>query len=197
MELRNPAGFGLRVDFEFRQDRWMHRIHCLGVGRTHRLLLASVEGTSSDRWPPSPPLQELVIERRSDPSAEGNAPQAALTRRVALLLGRAGSGHWSASLELFNDPVRLVVDVACRSAERPEFIGSSFLSSNAPFRRADVRDQLELWRDTATIVALTLSAGKLHLSPANPLEVRICPEPLDPPATWRWCYSIAIKVAAA
>ena len=57
------------------------------IAAKSRPLLESIEGTATDDWPPSPPLQSLSIETLPD------------GRRVALLVGMAGRSHWSASIE--------------------------------------------------------------------------------------------------
>jgi hypothetical protein len=46
---------------------------------------------------------------------------------VVLFLGRAGSSHWSASIEIDEAVNSIRFDVACRLHERPEWLGSTYL----------------------------------------------------------------------
>ena len=95
----------LRVVFEWHGDRFGHFIqrHMLGRWIT---VLGSLEGTPNDEWPLSPPLQTLHIEERPD------GP-------VALLIGRAGSSHWSTSILALTDRGGFLFDLACRAQVRP------------------------------------------------------------------------------
>lgn len=108
--LRMAAG-DLEVVFEWEGDRWRHRIAHRG-----RLVAESVEGPGDggdDRWPRSPALQEV--------SAGGG------DRPVLLAVGSAGRSHFSASVAA--DPSRpdtVLVEVACRVHERPEWLGSTY-----------------------------------------------------------------------
>lgn len=109
--LRLAAG-DLEVVFEWAGDRWGHRIVHRG-----RLVAESVEGagpTGDPRWPLSPALQEV--------SAGGTAD-----RPVLLAVGAAGRSHFSASVAA--DPTRpdtAVVEVACRTHEPAEWLGSTY-----------------------------------------------------------------------
>jgi len=80
---------GLRVVFIRQGDRYAHRIEVFDAA-DWRPAWESLEGTADDVWPPSPPLQQLHVERR----AEGP---------VALLVGMAGRTHWSAAVEVVRD----------------------------------------------------------------------------------------------
>jgi hypothetical protein len=91
----------LQVQFARRGDRYAHEI-CLRRGGAWVAVLSSVEGTPDDAWPHSPPLQSLHVERRAD------------GRQVALLVGMAGKGHWSASVELDAAGEQARFEVACR-----------------------------------------------------------------------------------
>jgi hypothetical protein len=93
-----PGGDKLSVVFERVTDRYQHTILYSG-----QPLLRSVEGSASDPWPASPPLQSLSLETLPD------------GRRVALLVGMAGRGHWSASVEADQAGGAFAFDIACRS----------------------------------------------------------------------------------
>lgn len=91
----------LRVRFWFCEDRYAHEVW-LAVGGSWIVVLASVEGSPSEDWPASPPLQSLHFERLG------------MANQSALLVGMAGKSHWSASIEL--DPTGNCArfDIACR-----------------------------------------------------------------------------------
>jgi len=67
-------------------DRFGHVI-ALAEGDARIELLRSVEGDHTHSWPPSPPLQEVHLEQRGDGAS------------IALAVGKAGSSHWSLSVE--------------------------------------------------------------------------------------------------
>ena len=103
MDIRDRATLEagrLRVLFERRGDRIAHRIVWVD-GEAEQPLLASVEGSPEQDWPPSPALQEGRIETSSG-------------RSVAMLVGMAGKSHWSMSVEADTEANQLTFDVACR-----------------------------------------------------------------------------------
>ncbi len=105
----------LRLQFDWQQDRHQMQlwrdVETDGVLASESLL-TSVEGTHN-RWPPSPPLQSLAIEERSE-------------QMVALAVGMAGGAHWSVSVETLPEPLALRFDYACRLNEAADFLGSTF-----------------------------------------------------------------------
>lgn len=115
LEALDPQGFGLRVVFTRHGDRWQHAIERVqeGQGQT---ALQSIEGDSNDEWPTSPPFQELSQETLPD------------GRTVLFLVGRAGTSHWSASVESALDPPSLLFDIACRHSQLPQQLGSAYQS---------------------------------------------------------------------
>jgi hypothetical protein len=103
----------LRVRFRFFQDRFAHDVW-LSDGTTWVCVLQSVEGSPSDDWPASPPLQSLHFERRDE-------------RQLALAVGMAGHSHWSASIELDPREQCAKFDIACRSrGAMAPWLGSSY-----------------------------------------------------------------------
>lgn len=106
-------GHGLRVVFTRQGDRWQHVLERV-EGEAVTRLLQSSEGSASDDWPASPPFQELSQETLPD------------GRTVLFLVGRAGTSHWSASVEAAVDPPQLVFDIACRHSQTPRQLGSAY-----------------------------------------------------------------------
>jgi hypothetical protein len=117
IESIDAYGHGLRVAFERRGDRMGHVIAAVtsrgSSNETVMPLLASIEGDSSQLWPPSAPLQSLSIERR-------------IASEVALLVGMAGKSHWSASVEAIEGERRIEFDLACRVGGTAERLGSRY-----------------------------------------------------------------------
>ena len=116
-------GWGVRVVFERKADRYAHEIQCF-LGHNTTSLLCSLEGGADRRWPESPPLQQLSIEERGDGS------------RLALLVGMAGQSHWSASVHAEIERPRVEFDIACLARESPTWLGSSYRLERAS-RAAD------------------------------------------------------------
>jgi len=106
---------GIRVALFRQRDRFAHSISCLAA---EEVLCRSIEGDDNQRWPPSPPLQQLSVEERP----EG---------RVALLVGMAGRSHWSASYHLQDQS--LIVDVACRCSRGDDsWLGTTYEAYGSP-----------------------------------------------------------------
>jgi hypothetical protein len=153
----------LRVVFRWRGDRYGHTIERLIDGNWWPLL-ESIEGTADDDWPPSPVLQSLHIERR--PSGP-----------VALLVGQAGSSHWSASVEADWDRSELVFDVACRVTRCDSQVGSTYRA---------------LQPDTDSLIALVARLNDSIVSAKGDSDWTIGPGRIaEAPATIQWRYSIA------
>ena len=94
----------LAVEFHRHNDRWAHEIRIRAEeGQSQSLVATSIEGTVSDHWPPSPPLQEISQEH--------------VNGRPALMgVGMAGRSHWSLSVsqaDLNNGQQALLFDWAC------------------------------------------------------------------------------------
>lgn len=123
-------------------------------------LLESIEGTPDDDWPPSPALQELHLEERPD------------GRRLALLVGMAGTSHWSLSVEL--DPVqrRALFDVACRVKRPPGKLGSAY-------------------RQLTGAVTPTNIASASEASQLAHRRIEADVDRIAVPATVRWRYAIS------
>ena len=161
------------VEFTRRGDRLAHVISQLVDGQA-RPLLSSIEGTPSDEWPPSPPLQEVHFESRSGVE-------------LALPVGMAGKSHWSISIELCVATGRLTFDVACRVRSVPEFLGSTY-AILAPAGRDDMHSEPNWKLEVEPIEGqvanqIGRSATELCIT-AGPTIDRL-------PATVRWRYVLS------
>ncbi|MBI1900126.1 MAG: hypothetical protein HYS13_03290 [Planctomycetia bacterium] len=212
---RTLLGGGFRVDLCRLADRYAHVILVVAGGEVGAAggelgaaggelgaaggeyvpLLQSVEGTAKEEWPPSPPLQELLVQ----PHALGG--------ETALLVGMAGGSHWSAGIELPNAGP-LAVDVACRVSKKPGPMASGLLTADyllAPdvrleldgpppcptgslvFPGGSVRVELE----SADAREVAITAASRDGGPALSFIVRASPGncPGDWPRTIRWRYT--------
>jgi hypothetical protein len=103
----------IEVAFVREGDRWTHAVRCRGA-----TLCTSLEGAwpagGDPRWPASPALQEVT------PAAAGGRP-------ALLAVGHAGRSHYSASVAADPDDAdSLRFEIACRIAEEPGWVGSTY-----------------------------------------------------------------------
>ena len=104
------------VTFTWTGDRWSHEVVIRDLG-AWRSVEGACLGTGDDRWPASPVLVEL-------------APLATPRGRAILGVGKAGRSHFSASVGPDPDhPGQVRFEVACRLAERPVWLGSTYASA--------------------------------------------------------------------
>lgn len=157
----------LRVDFRWRDDRFVQELFVDSVAAG-----ISVEGDAHDDWPSSPPLQQLSLEKINDSSVilgVGAAGRSHWSISVEVIPSVPENGviangvPESGVLEsgvLENrgdgDPVgpaghargsKIKFELACRSKERPAFIGSSYqladsIAVTVDEGASDVRDRL-------------------------------------------------------
>ena len=184
----NREAVGLQVVFTRHGDRYRHSVQLCRQGQLPVLLLVSEEGASDQRWPASPPLQQLSLEQLSlEPGLGGDR------RPVALLLGMAGAGHWSMSVE--SSARAIEFDVACRGRVADEPIGSSYLlqlpaqrqptSGDAVLSADGVTVRLQVKRVTNhELPRIELAQGRLSIG--VPVEV------LEGTATVRWKYRVVL-----
>jgi hypothetical protein len=182
IEALDARGDGLRVTFFWRVDRYAHRIERIEAGSSVPLL-ESLEGSDLDCWPASPPLQQLSMESLPD------------GRAVALLVGMAGSSHWSLTVERDPSDASLLFDAACRVKAPAETLGSAY--------RSFVRHELSrgaglLHRPGGTghpaaveLVVLDGAAPPRLETDVRGLHIRM-PAEIAPPATVRWKYRMKI-----
>lgn len=160
---------GLRVRFFRRGDRYAHEIWLADGGRWLPAL-SSVEGSPQDDWPASPPFQSLNVEGR-----EG--------RPVALLVGMAGTSHWSASAQI--DPLVPCVyfDVAARvRALNAGPLGSTYRVGP---ETSDAR------ADCLLAIELSSGLGPAHVEQDGPLvRVAVAAAADSAARTIRWGYRL-------
>lgn len=179
LNAKNADGVGLQVRFSWRQDRHCHTISLLVDDRPIPVF-ESVEGSSLDVWPPSPPLQQRSVEELRPAT------------KVALLVGMAGKSHWSMSVEPANDRAGFVFDVACRSGETAGQLGSGYLLLADGLRTDGDHDatidvagrslQIHCDRDGQTVAKVL----------DGPLGPRVEPMTINPGGTTRWRYRIEL-----
>lgn len=83
-------------------DRFAHAISIANADGTENVVLESVEGDDQQDSPPSPPIQDLSLEKRA-------------RTHVALGVGMAGESIWSVSFEAFLGQGRIECDIACNA----------------------------------------------------------------------------------
>jgi hypothetical protein len=105
-----------RVEFFPWKDRIAHRVEIRRGGASQ--MWESVEGDQQQNWPPSPPFQDISIERIHESN-------------VALLVGMAGKSHWSLSVDIDAERGSIRFDVACRIADVAEQLRSSYRGPTA------------------------------------------------------------------
>ena len=170
---------GLRVVFFRSGDRSAHRVEtCDAASNEWHATLESLEGEPGDEWPPSPPFQQLHVERRP-------------TGLIVFLIGMAGRTHWSAAVEVAADRRSIQFDVAARVQLTPIQLGSEYLPSPQDTERGvDLPSPLE-----GEGAGVRGNGVRLELS--SPLlrdDRRIEPTTAETvPATIAWRYAVAVK----
>jgi hypothetical protein len=174
------AAARLQISFERRQDRFCHAIEVLNEVGTLEPWLASIEGTEHQLWPASPVLQTLHVEDRG-----GGA-------QVALLVGMAGRSHWSMSVEVHREREELLFDVACRTRENPEFLGSTYDVVEQRLTTRQTAGQLQLARGDNWLEldgGGAPGASTLDWSSTGRITIVASADPVSGPTTHRWRYS--------
>ncbi|MEK6246783.1 MAG: hypothetical protein N2C12_01305, partial [Planctomycetales bacterium] len=148
-------------------------------------ILASMEGSGDQSWPPSPPLQSLDIQSQGD-------------RETALLLGMAGSGHWSVAVELDTRNERLSVDIACR-------IKNLQVEQSGPDMRSSYRTMLQPVRasdNQARIGEILVSSNRQQNDEYQNSSIQVLEDGIEivpcivatrSPITLRWWYEMTIS----
>ena len=171
---------GLRATLAWVDDRFVQQIDWVAGNQAFRLM-ESVEGAADDAWPPSPALQQMSVENRSQ------------NRQVALMVGMAGQNHWSVSIE--NDPQerKLTFDVACRIAEESSKLGTQYRTTSAiTLLSNDHGVEVAVAGRRCQLILESTGRGESDLIQHRKGIIRIVPtEKLSTyPNTVRWKYSL-------
>ncbi len=173
-EVAFHAGNNLLLRFTRLADRWAHTVEFRRSSEALCRLQSQEFGEDAD-WPLSPPWQNLQRTKGADGGD------------LVLLVGMAGSSHWSAAVEADPTGRKFVFDVACRTTKPPRFLGSNYLLAAASagggqrsleilqieiLPMPDVLERCELWRSNERF------------------ELRVATNTLKLPQTIRWRYSI-------
>ncbi len=167
----------LEISFVRQQDRIAHavRFHDQSLP-----FMQSAEGSDQDDWPASPALRDLHLESRPD------------GRQVILLVGMAGTSHWSASFEIDSAKATIVADIACRVHQPPSALGSNYSAAAGVW---SVTKQVAVAKNTdctaMAVLSVETAGSELHSSPSG---LRISPtltcDQSAYPRTIQWHYRL-------
>jgi hypothetical protein len=177
----------LRLVLEQVGDRVSHFVEIVAADGWLHAELQSVEGTSAEPFPPSPPLQSCSVEEFRP------------GQRAAFLVGMAGKGHWSASMEAIPGKGTLVFDFACRIPSAPAWLGTTYrLEGISP-------DCIAVDNSGSTaLLNLADSTAVLRAEPTSSVSPRIrfsegllavecdIAAPVRGPTTFRWRYCLVL-----
>jgi hypothetical protein len=185
------------VVLEQAADRVGHRIEVLlpGAADTPSVLaeLRSLEGTSHELWPPSPPLQSCSLQEIQP------------AQTAAFLVGMAGKSHWSASIETIPGQAEVVFDVACRVSQIPDWLGSTYSPSVVRVKdqhSMQVQSPVAILRIGGHFLSVRIepmgneAPPAMNLTSDGGLQIACCiGAPVLRPTTFRWRYSVRIGQA--
>jgi hypothetical protein len=187
-------GRGLAVEFWHEGSQIAHRVLAVGLDGERVPLLESVQDDQSLVWPRSPVLQGLNVDdlHRSDPSLEAE-------QSPAMLIGTAGDGHWSLTIEPYSDQskVGLEFDVACRVRSLPPRLTSCYrISETVKTSETDSGLQLDCRIGEFLLQILPVESQSnhhlCHMGIENDSVQIIRDTSLNEtlPATLRWRYGV-------
>ena len=184
----NANGLGVRAEFLTLGDRIAHRLVACDKQGNSATLLETVEDDLQTDWPDSPVFQELHLETLPDDSG----------RQAAMLVGKAGDGHWSLVVrpEESESRVGIVLEAACRVKSVPANLGSAYtlgkgiestaneMSTNLKSRLGEFGlEVLPVGQDTCSTCQLSLQDHRLEINTGE-LEIDRLP------TTIQWRYGI-------
>lgn len=165
----------LVVVMTFVEDRFATQINVATVDATVPLLV-SIEGTSSDIWPPSGALQE-VLEQSNDDG------------RYLAGVGRAGKSHWSTIVSTPDAEGTVDFDFACRIKTAPDWIGSTYqVLLNNPAMMGESQVQYKLPGQAGSLVCESPYGADIQLTEPQQLTITPSETSKDLPRTERWGY---------
>ncbi len=176
---------GLRVDFLSVGDCFAHRVVAVARDGQSMNLIESVEGNFHLSWPQSPILQSL---NSCCDSEEVSA---------AMLIGAAGAGHWSLTVERSEIPCGLMFDVACRVKSLPPSLSSTYKIADR-VKVEQTHNSLELGTFLGDCVLRPIAAEEPGVPQPCRMEVDTnlvrfnCETDFSdsPPQTLRWRYGL-------
>ncbi|MBC8352738.1 MAG: hypothetical protein H8E66_12150 [Planctomycetes bacterium] len=175
----NTDGLGLQVQFFWHQDRHCHTISLL-VDDRRIPVFESVEGSNVEDWPPSPALQQLSVEELRPDTL------------VGLLVGMAGKSHYSISIEPTSGRAAFVFDVACRSSEPPEQLGSGYLLVAHGLTPDGDHDAIISVEGRTMVIRCDRDGETTAKIKDDQLGTRIEPAMINSGGTTRWRYTIEL-----
>ncbi|MDA7978103.1 MAG: hypothetical protein MPJ50_04955 [Pirellulales bacterium] len=167
----------LRLEFHRSADRYAHSLKCVNDGVPCELM-ASIEGQGTERFPPSPPLQQLHFEEHGG-------------KQVAMLVGMAEGNHWSAAISAENESLEF--DIACHTSAR--LVAHEYSSLGSTYHAIPTAKL----KKTDNGILLQLAAARVLVQTSQFTEVdltrgTLCLRPLagspHPTSTLRWRYLI-------
>jgi hypothetical protein len=161
--IAGPSGARLRAAFAECDGRIVGSVFLEHDAQSVEVLREILAG--GEAWPLSPPWQELHVH-----AAESG-------ERALMLVGRAGTSHWSMTVSA-DDALRgIVFDVACRVRSQPDFLGSTY-DALSPLASKIEFQPLSIGVSTALVEQ-------------HPASIIIRPRvSIQPPATVRWKYCV-------
>lgn len=170
-------------------DRFAHEVLVLVGGQSQRLL-SSVEGDDQTDAPPSPPIQDLSVERRP----EGD---------VALGVGMAGPSLWSFSVQAFPRQGRIRFDIACNHRQGPALPCSSYREAddlNGELLPSTTQPSSWSWpvgqqREWGLSLAVAdFSEPPITIARVSDQQFSLRSDAMaSPPKTYRWGYEITLS----
>ena len=177
-------GVRLRLEFVWRNDRFVQEISIIRTSGFALPVLQSIEGSPHADWPPSPPFQSVSITELTD------------GRAAALLVGMAGGSHWSASIETLKDEATLRFDVACRIHGLSRGLGNRYSCHTDDTRVYVAADEsyAEIrGKDASVIIVPDRSLSKLSGEVAGQIGIVPIEETKPNTRTVRWKFDVLVR----
>jgi hypothetical protein len=190
----DQSGRGLTVEFRHENDRITHRVVGTDLDGDSVTLMESVQGDFHLAWPCSPVLQGLNVNdlRQDDPAIDNQ-------HSAAMLIGTAGDGHWSLTIEPCSDAskVGLAFDVACRVRSLPPRLTSCYRVSET-VKTSETASGLQMSCHLGEFLLQALRVEPqsdqqichMGIEEASVQIVRETSLSDSPPVTLRWRYGV-------
>jgi hypothetical protein len=170
----------LEIQCDRTTDRYSSKI-LANSGSGFHAVLRSIEGSNQDSAPPSPPIQQAVLD------------EIGTDQKAILGVGMSGKSHWSSSVHWDQAASQMVFDIACRCNENINWLGSSYECCEDS--QVEMQPQGVLLRKhnqtIATLVALDHCALSILDHRIQIIANLAGSEKL--PRTIRWQYAIRIS----